>query len=153
VVHVQTVYTPERAPSGRITDFEPGIAEALAAGTRAVEAYPDLVQDGDPVVYKTTFSAVLSSDLVDQLRARGVDTVVTGGLTTPICVQTTVDGLSMTGLKVIVLADACASQAIGTLSAEAAHEAAISRMAYLFAAVQDTDAFVAQVRALQPAAG
>jgi hypothetical protein len=61
-------------------------------------------------VYKTTFSAVLSSDLVAQLRARGVDTVVTGGLTTPICVQTTVDGLSMTGLKVIVLADACASQ-------------------------------------------
>jgi nicotinamidase-related amidase len=153
VVHVQTVYTPERAPSGRITDFEPGIAQALAAGTRAVEAYPDLVQDGDLVVYKTTFSAVLSSDLVAQLRARGVDTVVTGGLTTPICVQTTVDGLSMTGLKVIVLADACASQAIGTLSAEAAHEVAISRMAYLFAAVQDTDAFVAQVRALQPAAG
>ena len=153
VVHVQTVYTPERAPSGRITDFEPGIAQALAAGTRAVEAYPDLVQDGDLVVYKTTFSAVLSSNLVDQLRARGVDTVVTGGLTTPICVQTTVDGLSMTGLKVIVLADACASQAIGTLSAEAAHEAAISRMAYLFAAVLDTDAFVAQVRALQPAAG
>ena len=153
VVHVQTVYTPERGPSGRITDFEPGIAQALAAGTRAVEAYPGLVQDGDLVVYKTTFSAVLSSDLVAQLRARGVDTVVTGGLTTPICVQTTVDGLSMTGLKVIVLADACASQAIGTLSAEAAHEAAISRMAYLFAAVQDTDAFVAQVRALQPAAG
>src|SRR6478672_8390706 len=40
VVHVQTVYTPERAPSGRITDFEPGIAAALAAGTRAAEAYP-----------------------------------------------------------------------------------------------------------------
>ena len=38
-------------------------------------------------------------------------------------------------------------------AAEAAHEAAIARMAYLFAAVQDTDAFVAQVRALQPAAG
>jgi nicotinamidase-related amidase len=153
VVHVQTVYTPERAPSGRITDFEPGIASALAAGTRAVEAYPDLVLDGDLVVYKTTFSAVLSSDLVGQLRARGVDTVVAGGLTTPICVQTTVDGLSMTGLKVIVLADACASQAIGTLSAESAHEAAIARMAYLFAAVEDTDAFVARVRALQPTAG
>jgi nicotinamidase-related amidase len=152
VVHVQTAYTPERRPSGRITDFEPGIAEALAAGTRAAEAYPDLVLDGDLVVYKTTFSAVLSSDLVGQLRARGVDTVVVGGLTTPICVQTTVDGLSMTGLKVIVLADACASQAIGTLSAEQAHAAAIARMAYLFAAVEDTDAFVAQVRALQPAA-
>jgi nicotinamidase-related amidase len=79
--------------------------------------------------------------------------VVVGGLTTPICVQTTVDGLSMTGVKVIVLTDACASQAIGALSAEQAHEAAIARMAYLFAAIEDTDAFVARVRALQPAAG
>lgn len=153
VVHVQTVYTPERGPSGRITDFEPGVADALAEGTRAAEAYPDLVLDGDLVVYKTTFSAVLSSDLVDQLRVRDIDTVVVGGLTTPICVQTTVDGLSMVGLKVILLADACASQAIGSLSAEQAHAAAIQRMAYLFAAVEDTDAFVARVRALQPAAG
>jgi biuret amidohydrolase len=152
VAHVQTVYTPERVPSGRITDFEPGIAGALAAGTRAAEAYPDLVLDGDLIVYKTTFSAVLSSDLVDQLRARGIDTVVVGGLTTPICVQTTVDGLSMVGLKVIVLADACASQAIGTLSAAEAHLAAIQRMAYLFAAIEDTNAFVAKVKAMPPAA-
>jgi nicotinamidase-related amidase len=81
------------------------------------------------------------------------DTVVVGGLTTPICVQTTVDALSMTGFKVIVLADACASQAIGTLSAEQAHAAAIQRMAYLFAAVEDTEEFVGKVRARQPAAG
>ncbi len=153
VVHVQTVYTPERGPSGRITDFEPGIAGALAAGTRAAEAYADLVLDEDLVVYKTTFSAVLSSDLLDQLRARDIDTVVVGGLTTPICVQTTVDGLSMVGLKAIVLADACASQAIGTLSAEQAHVAALQRMAYLFAAVEDTDAFVAQARAFPAVAG
>ena len=63
VMHVQTAYTPERAPSGRITDFEPGIAGALAAGTKAAKPYPDLIADGDLVVYKTTFSAVLSSDL------------------------------------------------------------------------------------------
>jgi biuret amidohydrolase len=152
VAHVQTAYTPERAPAGRITDFEPAIADALAAGTRASEAYPDLVLPGDLVVYKTTFSAVLSSDLVDQLRARDIDTVVVGGLTTPICVQTTVDGLSMVGLKVIVLADACASQAIGALSAEQAHEAAIQRLAYLFAAVEDTSTFIAKVQGLrQPA--
>ena len=31
--------------------------------------------------------------------------------------------------------------------------AAIQRMAYLFAAVEDTEAFVGKVRALQPAAG
>ena len=68
--------------------------------------------------------------------------MVVGGLTTPICVQTTVDGLSMVGLKVIVLADACASQAIGTLSAQDAHSAALQRLAYLFAAVEDTGSFI-----------
>jgi len=151
VAHAQTAYTQERPPSGRITDFEPGIAAALAAGTKAAEPYPDLIADGDLVVYKTTFSAVLSSDLPGHLRDRGTDTVVVGGLTTPICVQTTVDALSMTGFKVIVLADACASQAIGELSAEQAHAAAIQRMAYLFAAVEDTGDFVARVRARQPA--
>jgi len=127
--------------------------EQVPHADAAAEPYPDLIADGDLVVYKTTFSAVLSSDLPAQLRARGADTVVVGGLTTPICVQTTVDGLSMTGFKVIVLADACASQAIGALSAEQAHTAAIQRMAYLFAAVEDTDAFVGKVRALEPAAG
>lgn len=79
VIHVQTASTPERAPSGRITDFEPGIAAALAAGTQATEPYPDLIADGDLVVHKTAFSAVLSSDLPAQLRARGADTVVVGG--------------------------------------------------------------------------
>jgi nicotinamidase-related amidase len=48
----------------------------------------------------------------------------------------------MVGIKVIVLTDACASQAIGTLSAEDAHAAAIQRMAYLFAAVQTTETFL-----------
>jgi hypothetical protein len=38
-------------------------------------------------------------------------------------------------------------------ASSASGRAAIARMAYLFAAVEDTDAFVAQVRALQPAAG
>jgi nicotinamidase-related amidase len=151
VAHVQTAYTPERTPSGRVTDFEPGIAVALAAGTRATQAYPDLVADGDLLIYKTTFSAVQSSDLIGQLRARDIDTVVVGGLTTPICVQTTVDGLSMSGLKVVVLADACAAQAIGTMSAEQTHAAAIQRMAYLFAAIEDTGSFVAKLRTVRAA--
>jgi hypothetical protein len=83
VAHVQTVYTPERRPSGRITDFEPDIADALAAGTRAAGAYPGLILDGDLVVYKTAFSAALSSDLIDQLRARDIDTVVAGAARPP----------------------------------------------------------------------
>ena len=91
------------------------------------------------MVYKTTFSAVLSSDLPAQLRARGADTVVVGGLTTPICVQTTVDGLSMAGIRVAVLSDATASQPIGTYSAELAHVFSIARMDYLVGQVITTE--------------
>lgn len=48
----------------------------------------------------------------------------------------------MTGVKVGVLDDACASQPIRSLTAEEAHDAAIQRMAYLFAQVIDTGTFL-----------
>ena len=73
-----------------------------------------MVEDGDVLVPKTTFSAVLSSDLSGELARRGFDTAVVGGLTTPICVQTTVDALSMTGIEGLPRStDACASQPMG----------------------------------------
>jgi nicotinamidase-related amidase len=145
VVHVQTYFTPDIKPTGRMTDFAPDIATALAKGAPDAEPYADLIAEGDIIVLKTTFSAVMGGGLLDQLRARGFDGAVVGGLTTPICVQTTVDGLSMSGIKVTVLADACASQAMGATSAEAAHAAAIDRMAYIFAGVETTESFIARI--------
>ena len=140
VLHVHTTYTPQRVPTGRITDFVPGIANALSEGSEMAAFYDGMVEDGDVLVPKTTFSAVLSSDLSAQLARRGLGTAIVGGLTTPICVQTTVDALSITGTKVCLLADACASQPIGSLSAEQAHDAAVQRMGYLFATVTTTAA-------------
>jgi biuret amidohydrolase len=140
VLHVHTTYTERRAPTGRITDFVPGIAGALSEGSPMAAFYDGMVEEGDVLVPKTTFSAVLSSDLGAELARRDFDTAVVGGLTTPICVQTTVDALSMTGTKVCLVADACASQPIGSLTAEEAHDAAVQRMGYLFAMVTTTAA-------------
>jgi nicotinamidase-related amidase len=140
VVHVHTTYTPQRTPTGRITDFVPGIAGALSEGSPMAAFYDGMVEEGDVLVPKTTFSAVLSSDLSAELARRGLGTAVVGGLTTPICVQTTVDALSMTGTRVCLVADACASQPIGSLTAEEAHDAAVQRMGYLFAMVTTTAA-------------
>ena len=148
VMHVQTYYTAEARPAGRMEDFAPDIAEALAEGAPAAAAYPDLVLPGDVLIRKLCFSATCSSDLLERLRAGGYDTAVVGGLTTPICVQTTVDGLSMAGIKTVVLADACASQAIGSLSAEAAHDAAIERMGYVFAGIGTAAGFARRVAEL-----
>jgi biuret amidohydrolase len=145
VIHVHTTYTPEREPTGRITDFVPGIAGALSEGSPLAAFYDGMVEDGDVLVPKTTFSAVLSSDLSAELTRRGFDAAVVGGLTTPICVQTTVDALSMTGTKVCLVADACASQPMGGLSAEEAHDAAVQRMGYLFASVTTTAELVDRI--------
>lgn len=150
VIHVHTFYTPERGPTGRITDFASDVASALAKDSPSAAFYDGIVREDDILVCKTSFGAVISSDLLAQLRSRDLDTAVVGGLTTPICVQTTVDGLSMSGIKVVLLEDACASQAMGGLSAEQAHRAAIARMGYAFAQIETTAAFVAYVKAISP---
>ena len=149
VIHVHTFYTPERGPTGRIMDFVPDVATALAKDSPSGAFYNGVVKEGDILVCKTSFGAVVSSDLLAQLRSRSVDTAVVAGLTTPICVQTTVDGLSMSGIKVVLLEDACASQAIGGLSAEQVHRAAVDRMGYAFAQIETTGAFVANAKAVR----
>lgn len=148
VVHVHMAFVPDDEP-GRLPDFAPGVADALAQGAPMTAFHEGVVHDGDLVLRKTRFSAVVSSDLLAHLQERGVDTVIVAGLTTPICVQTTVDGLTMRGYKVVLVEDACASQPMGPLSAEEAHRAAVERMRYLFARVAGTDELVAEIGRLR----
>ena len=131
VIHVHTTFYPgEQVPPGR---------ETLIEGNAGAAFYPGLVEAGDLLIRKRGFSAVSGSDLLDVLTSRGFDTAVVGGLTTPICVETTVDGLSMAGVRVAVLSDATASQAIGEYSAELAHDFSLARIAYLVGQVITAD--------------
>jgi nicotinamidase-related amidase len=150
VIHVHMAFVSGDDP-GRLPDFAPGVAGALAQGAPMTAFYEDVVRPGDLVLRKTRFSAVASSDLVARLQELGADTVIVAGLTTPVCVQTTVDGLTMLGYKVVLAHDACASQPMGPVSAEDAHRAAVERMRYLFARVAGTDELVAEVRRLAAA--
>ena len=90
---------------------------------------------------KTGFSAVAAGNLLEILAEHRWDTVVMGGLTTPICVGTTSDDLSMAGLKVVILEDACASQPFEGFSAEDAHAFALARFRYLFGQTMTTTDF------------
>jgi len=130
VIHVHTTFfTGEVVPPGR---------EALMEGAVGASFYPGLVEDGDVLIRKLGFSAVNGSNLLEVLRESGFDSAVVGGLTTPICVETTCDGLSMAGIRVAVLSDATASQPIGQYSAETAHDFSIARMGYLVGQVITT---------------
>jgi ureidoacrylate peracid hydrolase len=115
----------------------------LMSGRDNAEFYPDLVEPEDLVMRKTGFSAVVAGNLLEILADHGWDTVVMGGLTTPICVGTTSDGLSMAGIKVVVLEDACASQPFDGFSAQEAHAFALARFRYQFGQTMTTEQFTA----------
>lgn len=94
--HFAPMVTPERR------DFLHAQSPATAIDER-VEPAP-----GDIVVRKTRVGAFSTTDLDQQLRAAGVDTVILAGLSTSGVVLSTVRDGADRDYRVIVLADACA---------------------------------------------
>jgi nicotinamidase-related amidase len=70
------------------------------------ELYP---QAGEPVIDKPGKGAFYQTDLDLMLRNRGIETLLVGGVTTEVCVNTTVREANDRGFRCIVLADCCAS--------------------------------------------
>ena len=120
-----------RRAGGTIAWVVPGYAEPTAKdreffGEEVAEMYArsggegpptarlDAALDVDPadlVVEKTARSAYFpgSSQLPGLLSAQGIDTLVVAGTVTNVCVEDTVRDASTSGLRVILVADACAA--------------------------------------------
>src|SRR3954451_18581074 len=129
---------PVGKPIAEVVDHHP-----LMSGRDNAEFHPGLVEPGDLVMRKTGFSAVAAGNLLEILAENGWDTVVMGGLTTPICVGTTSDDLSMRGVRVVILEDACASQPFDGFSARDAHAFSLARFRYQFGQTMTAGAFSA----------
>jgi ureidoacrylate peracid hydrolase len=99
--------------------------------------------DEDLVVRKPRYDAFLRTSLEDDLRVRGVDTVVVGGVITNCCVDTTARSAFMRGFDVFVLEDC-----VGTFAEERdLHEAALRNLSLLFAVVGDSSSLWSAVAA------
>jgi nicotinamidase-related amidase len=97
------------APSMRIGDEGP-MGRILIRG----EAGHDIVAElaplpGEPVVDKPGKGAFYQTDLDLMLRNRGIDTLLVCGVTTEVCVHTTIREANDRGYRCIAVADCCAS--------------------------------------------
>lgn len=98
-----------------------------------------LVQAGDIVVVKRTIGAFHRTDLHERLQARGVDTLVLGGLVTTMGVESTARAASDHGYELEFVADA-----MSALAADE-HTFTVERIFPRFGEVRTVDAYVERV--------
>jgi nicotinamidase-related amidase len=97
------------APSMRIGDRGP-MGRILIRGEAGHDIIPELYPlAGEPVLDKPGKGAFYQTDLDLMLRNRGVETLLVCGVTTEVCVHTTVREANDRGYRCIVVGDCCGS--------------------------------------------
>jgi nicotinamidase-related amidase len=113
VVFVRVAFTPQ--DYGSVPDRNKifaGIRERARSSDPAPETaqdvHPDLVRtDRDIVVTKTRVGAFSTTNLAQHLNARGIDTLILGGVSTSGVVLSTVRDAADRDYRLLVLADCC----------------------------------------------
>ncbi|HEX2334221.1 MAG TPA: isochorismatase family cysteine hydrolase [Burkholderiales bacterium] len=85
-------------------------AAALAAGSKLQQLWPELdVQSGDLRVAKSRYSVLIKNDFEEELRERGIDTLLIAGTKTNVCVECTARDAMMLDFKVVLVSDCTAA--------------------------------------------
>ena len=120
VVHTREGHRPDLsdAPAAKIERGTPSarIGAPGPMGRILIRGEPghDIVADlaplpGEPVVDKPGKGAFYATDLAEILGARGIATLIVCGVTTEVCVHTTVREANDRGYRCLVVSDACGS--------------------------------------------
>ncbi len=100
-------------------------------------------RDGEPLVSKSVNAAFIGTDLDLRLRRLGIRTVVVFGISTDMCVSTTIRVGANLGYEMILVEDACdcfdlPDGAGGTIPARTSHEIHVATLRFEFANVVKT---------------
>lgn len=145
VLWTRMMFQPDYADGGRLVhDLRPNLKEIGALTRDSADA--ELAggcgyRDGDTVIDKNRYSAFLGTGLASWLAKHGIERAIVGGVTTSMCVDTTVRELAQRDIATFVVREAC-----GDFDA-ARHAAAIEAMAFGFARVIGLDETLAALDA------
>ena len=120
VIHTREGHRPDLsdAPPLKVERGDPALrigaqgpmGRILVRGEPGHDIIPELYPvAGEPVIDKPGKGAFCQTDLELMLRNRGIETLLVCGVTTEVCVNTTVREANDRGFRCIVLADCCAS--------------------------------------------
>jgi biuret amidohydrolase len=120
VIHTREGHRPDLsdAPAIKLERGDPALrigapgpmGRILVRGEPGHDIIPELYPAaGEPVIDKPGKGAFYQTDLELMLRNRGTETLLVCGVTTEVCVNTTVREANDRGFRCIVLADCCAS--------------------------------------------
>ena len=124
-----------RAPDGRESRI-------LIRDTWNTDIVPELKpQAGDIVIYKTRFSGFYQTGLDATLKKLGIKYLIVTGVTTSICVESTVRDAMFRDYLCVLLRD-CMSEPIGHDLPRTNHEASLLNAEVLFGWVSDSEQFI-----------
>ena len=113
--------------------------EAFLEGAHYWQLWPELeIEPADSVVEKLRFSAFTpgTSELGDELKAAGIDTLIVTGTLTNVCCESTARDAMQHNYRVIMAADANAALT------DEEHAAALLSLGFVFADIRSTDEIV-----------
>ena len=111
VIFTTMAFAPDYSNGGLTTsELRPNlpVENALRADMPDREIMPVLdPQPEDDIIEKQRYSAMIKSPLPALLEKRGINQIVVGGVTTSMCVESTVRDLAMMDYRVFVVPEAC----------------------------------------------